>query len=457
MSYCRHHPATNSRWHCTECELSFCDRCTYAPRAGTRPACLHCGEQLEFQPEGSDVVPFWQCLNVFFLYPFQLGPMALLGIAVFSGLLLSGGLLTGLLSIFVALLQIKYGFNVIAEMSEGEFRAPSLIQTITESGYSIVFKQFGVVMVMVALTGFVTVQLSPLLGIPLAIFFVLVLPMSTIVLANEHSLRAALDPIILAKTIYGIGWPYMLVYLYLLMMASSSAAFGSLAYQFFGLGVAQVITSASGYYFTLVMYALMGYMTYQYRHKLHFGMTTEDLSFTPDPNAEDPRVHVSLQQGEYRRAMDLLAGDWKEHRHPATAIDKYVKIARFSGAWDHVKKSLTSLLAELLKADSTQMIPRLLRDLLADDPEFEIGNPSLAVKVAGAVRERGDSKLAARLLMNQHKLTKDPEMQRRSIGALADILDDLKKPEVAAHYRALRDKIKVRPEPGSDGLTLADY
>ncbi len=455
MGFCRHHPTTNSRWHCEKCELSFCDQCVYQQTTNAKPACLHCGDALEFQPTGGGVVPFWQRLNDFFLYPFQRGPMALMGIVIVATLFVPVGLIGFGVSLFLLLLQIKYGFNVIARMSEGEFEAPSLMGTVSEGGYAVVWKQFGVFVFMIFVTTIVIADLSPLLGIPLGIFFMLVLPMSTIVLANEHSLRSALNPIILAKSVYGIGWPYMLVYLYLLMMLISSLTFGSLAYQFAGPELAQIITSASGYYFMLIMYSLMGYMTYQYRYQLHFGMTIDDLSAEAE-SAEDPRIHVMLQQGEYQQAMDLLASDWKNHRHPPTAIEKYIKVARFTGAWDHLRGYLTPLLAALLNAKSTQAIPRLLRDLLAVQPDFDFDNPKLAVAVAGAVRERGDSKLAARLLMNQHKLTKDPDMQRETIGALADVLEDLQKPEAAAQYRALREKIGVRRAPSSGGLSLAD-
>jgi hypothetical protein len=241
------------------------------------------------------------------------------------------------------------------------------------------------------------------------------------------------------------------------MMFGCSIAFGQMAFDFAGGRAAQVITSASGYYFALVMYSLMGYMMYQYRHKLAIGSAGSEVSVAPEASGEDPRIHVLLQQGEYQRAMDLLSSDWKNHDYPPTMIEKYVKIARFSGAWEHLRGCLVSILAELLKAKSTVIMPRLLRDLLAVQPDLEIKNTTLALQVAGAVRERGDSKLAVRLLQNQHKLTKEPALQRESIGMLADILEvDLQKPEIAAKYRALRERIPARPASDGDGLTLVD-
>ena len=54
--------------------------------------------------------------------------MALLGIVVLSSLILPPGLLAALAAIFIVLLQIKYGFNVIAAMAEGEFQASSQLR-----------------------------------------------------------------------------------------------------------------------------------------------------------------------------------------------------------------------------------------------------------------------------------------------------------------------------------------
>ena len=457
MSYCRHHPATLSRWRCSACECSFCDQCVYVQKAHSIPGCLHCAKPLEFEPSSGDVAPFWTRLNDFFTYPFQTGPLALLGLSILLSVVLSSGLLGLLAAVFITLLQIKYGFNVIAMMSEGEFEAPSLPATITDSSYNIVFKQFAVVVVMFVVTARMGATFGSIVGVPLAVIFFLILPMSIIVLATEQSLRAALNPVILVKSVYRIGWPYLLVYLYLLMMISCSATFGQLTYELAGPGAAQIITSASGYYFALVMYSLMGYMTYQYRHKLPFGTPALELSDAPDELGEDPRIHVLLQQGDYARAMDLLASGWKTHAQPSAMLEKYVKIARFAGAWEHVRGSLTSLMTGLLKAERTQSIPPLLRDMFAAQPEFEIGDMTLALRLAEAVRERGDSRLAVRLLKNQHKLTRDTKLQRESIGKLADILEaDLQRPDIAAKYRALRERIPEKSAPDDDGLSLVD-
>ena len=402
-------------------------------------------------------MPFWARLHDFFTYPFQTGPVALLGLAILVSTVLSPGLLAALAGIFIMLLQIKYGFNVIAAMSEGEFEAPSLPATITEPGYSVVIKQFAILAFMFIATATVGVKLSPALGIPLGIFFVLVLPMSTIVLATQRSLRAALNPLVLVTLIYRIGWPYMLVYLYLLMMFSCSITFGQLAFNYAGIEAAQIITSVSGYYFTLVMYSLMGYMVFQYRHRLQFGSSIDEFLVAPDPSGEDPRVHVLLQGGEYQRALDVLVNNWKGHSYPPMLIEKYVKIVRHCGAWEHLRRNLAPLLEALLKADKTSMIPRLLRDLLAAQPGFEITDTTLALRVAGAVRERNDSKLAAKLLWNQHKHTKDRALQSASVELLTEIVEvDLQQPKIAAKCRALRERILNPPASDEGGLSLAD-
>lgn len=403
------------------------------------------------------MAPFWTRLNDFFTYPFQIGPLALIGLSIALSLMFSSGVFGVLAALFVAFTQIKYGFNVIAQMSVGEFQAPSLGGTITQSNYGIVIKQFAVFVAMLFMIGFVDGMFGSVLSVPLAIVIFLVLPMSVIVLAIESSLGAALNPATLMKSAYRISWPYLLVYLYLLMMIACSEAFGQLAYEFVGADAAQIITSASGYYFLLVMYSLMGYMAYQYRYRLPFGFPTSELMDAPDERDEDPRVRVLLQRGDYIAAMDLLAGSWEQHAKPAALLDKYVKIARFAGAWEHVRRSLDSLLTGLLKVGTPQAIAPLLRDLFAAETKFEMADTGLALRVADMVRERGDSKLAARLLKNQHRLTTDAKLQRQSIGKLADILEsDLGQPDIAAKYRALGEKIANQPPKDGGGLSLMD-
>jgi hypothetical protein len=342
-------------------------------------------------------------------------------------------------------------------MSEGEFQAPSLPATITQPGYVVVIKQFAVIFIMFSVTATISVKLSPALGVPLGLFSLLALSMSTILLATEGSLRTALNPVILATLIFRIGWPYLLVCLYLLMMFSCSVTLGRLAYEYAGIEAAQIISSVSGYYFALVMYSLMGYMVYQYRHRLQVRGSIDDFSVTANSSGEDPRVHVLLQQGDYQRAMDLLVSNWKGNEYPPTLIEKYIKIVRFCGAWEHLQRHLTPLLVALLRANKTSMLPRLPRDLLAAKPGFEITDTALAIKVASAVRERNDSKLAAKLLWNQHKHTKDQALQRQAIDLLTEIVEvDLQQPEIAAKCRAVRERV-LRPSASNDGgLSLAD-
>ncbi len=446
MNYCHHHPAKAGRWFCPGCQRTFCDLCVDAEKEVTRPLCLHCTGALEYRPTQADVVPFWQRLHDFFAFPFQSSPLAILALAVVVSLVGSGGLIFGLLSLLVALVQIKYGFNVIATLTEGRFQAPSLLATLTESGYSIVLKQFAILLFMGAATFGVMAALHPVVGLLLGVFFLLALPMSTIVLAMEESLPMALNPILLVTSMRRIGWPYLLAYLYLLLMFGCSGTFGRLMLEYAGESAAHVIVSASGYYFSLVMYSLMGYMIYQYRQELQLGPVRDDLAVSGSASGENPRIHVLLQQGDYPRVLDLLVNDWKTRPRPLPMLEKYVKVVRFTQDWLHLNKHLTALLQQLLKLDHMQLASALLRDLIKVDPATEIASTKLALDVARALRGHGDSELAARLVKNHHRMTQNAELRVQALELMAELLEnDLGQPDVAAKYRALKEKIASTP------------
>lgn len=458
MNYCHYHPAKSGRWFCAGCQRTFCDLCVDAQQDRTRPICLRCAAPLEYRPTHADVVPFWQRLHDFFTFPFQPSPLIILGLAIGISLVESAGLIFALLSLFVALVQIKYGFNVIAALTEGRFQAPSLLATVTGSGYSVVIKQFVILGLMVAATIGVMVQVNPALGLLLGVFFLLALPMSTIVLAMEESMIMALNPVVLVVSMRRIGWPYLLAYLYLLLMFGCSATFGQLVLESMGEGAAQVIVSASGYYFALVMYSLMGYLIYQYRHELQLGPVREDLAVTGAASGENPRIRMLLQQGDYDRALDLLVNDWKTQPRPIPMLEKYIKVVRFAGAWAHLDKHLAALLQQLLKHDHPHLASALLRDLIKADANAEIKSTKLALDVAQALRSHGDSELAARLVKNHHKLTHDPELRGQALALMAEILEtDLNQPAIAAKYRALKDKKPAPPSGSGLGLSLEPY
>lgn len=451
MDYCHHHPAKAGRWFCSSCQRSFCDLCVDAEKDSTRPLCVHCSTALDYRPTQLDVVPFWQRLHDFFTFPFQSSPLAILALAVVVGLigLVGPGLFFGLLSLFVALVQIKYGFDVIASLTEGRFQAPSLVETIMGPGYSIVLKQFVIFFFMGAATLGVMATIHPALGLLLGVFFLLALPMSIIVLAMEESMVTALNPVVLVSSMRRIGWPYLLAYLYLLLMFGCSATFGRMMFEYAGEGAAQIIASASGYYFSLVMYSLMGYMIYQYRNELQLGAVREDLTVSGAASGENPRIHVALQQGDYTRALDLLVNDWKAQARPLPMLEKYVKVVRFTGNWQHLNIHLTALLQQLLKIDHMRLASTLLRDLLKADSAMEINGTRLALDVARALRAHGDSELAARLVKNHHRITKNAELRAQALDLMAEILEqDLDQPTVAAKYRDLKNQKPALSELG---------
>ena len=155
------------------------------------------------------IAPFWQRLNNFFLFPFQIEPlifMSLLALGSFglflpliARILIAIGLLLG---------ASRYAFKVAALASRGVLHSRDYTNALTDPDWKVLpWKFFGVLVVHGMLIGFLGRQ-SEVLGIVASLISSLLLPATLMVLIQSFSLRAALSPFELLATMTAIGAQY---------------------------------------------------------------------------------------------------------------------------------------------------------------------------------------------------------------------------------------------------------
>src|SRR5690606_14887047 len=120
----------------------------------------------------------------------------------------------------------RYLYGIIEYTAEGKMTPPPLSSAFQSGGLELLVQQLLVLIGMVALQVFVLHSGGPMLGLITLAFLVLVFPASVMVLAVEKSALAAINPIRLMAIVGAIGWPYFVLYGYLILM-------------FLSLGVAQ--------------------------------------------------------------------------------------------------------------------------------------------------------------------------------------------------------------------------
>ncbi|AJQ92075.1 hypothetical protein [Gynuella sunshinyii] len=454
MSFCYHHPVLPARWYCEHCRKDFCDQCVRAPNTEEGyPLCYGCQQELSYQPNKADVIPFWNRLSDFFRYPFQGQALIMLSVSLVSALLPDSwiGLIIALL---LFLLQLQYGYQVIDTVAHGKMVAPSVADILSGERFGLVFKQFLAIIAMVVLVMLVGHFLHPILAVVLALFFIASLPVSMIMLAMEGDLAAALNPLNLAGMIVRIGWAYGLVYFYMILMSLCSASTSQLLMDLLGPTVGQTAGAISGFYFMLVMFALLGYLVHQYRFELNLGATKQDLRLRRMANQADPNIHMHLHNGQYGSALELMEKSCRDQRGQLSTLERYFKILAFTGDYERLNRGGGGLLAQLAEYNQLAMLTRILRQIWQQQPEFEFSGEQ-ALELGAYLREQQEIELAVRMIKRQYKIVRNAKTRNRLLELFAEIAEEhLRKPELAQQLLKLKGQV-IPDLDASAGMQMA--
>ncbi|WP_439133789.1 hypothetical protein [Pseudomaricurvus sp.] len=302
MDYCQYHPLKSAAYRCAKCQLKTCRDCVDEGKFGSDSRCMHCGSETQSLGAPADVVPFWRRIDTSFRYP--LNKELLIFIAVIS-------FLTAVFSFFPLPLMIglnllltgviiKYCFNCLSETAAGNMEAPE-ITSAYEGGVTLIFKLMGMFLIASVAIGFLYVKISPFLGSLAMFFFMIALPAVIIIFALSESMIEALNPLRLITLIHAIGLPYVLILAILMIMIASVDLLSALI----GFEESVVILSLQAFvsnFYSVVMFHLMGYMIFQYQHRL--GFVAEEVSAgEQEVRSDSQRLLVKIQ-------MLLKAGDW---------------------------------------------------------------------------------------------------------------------------------------------------
>lgn len=199
--FCKYHPDVPARWICRACQIPFCSRCIPATGEAT-PACPICHQAVESLGVGNVIEPFWQRLPAIFAWPLQRTPLlfmlAISGLWILVAFLLGGSLVGWLIgNVVLYAVFFKYAYVVLENTAQGHLEPePITWSTITEE-LGLPFKQLFILFLVIVIdAGLNRIGGSGLLLVGMFLT-TLLLPASIMVLAIEHRLLVAINPVIL--------------------------------------------------------------------------------------------------------------------------------------------------------------------------------------------------------------------------------------------------------------------
>jgi len=353
----------------------------------------------------AEITPFWQRMPKFFQYPFRKPALwVLLGVTG-GGLILSQIPILGplaLLALFLAVM--KYAYEVLAETAEGYMEPPGITSDRSGTGLLLPLKQWFVYLAIGFVTYLVGASIGPAAALLVFIAALILLPASVIALATTTSLRAALNPVLLIQMVRRIGWAYAALYGMLLLLYAGSGTVVDLFSSILPGIALWMLALFSSFYFTFVMFHLMGYVLYQYHEPLDF--LPEAVIEAGGPTSVDDELTLFeqfLAEEKYSAATAELLQVIHEHPDNLELKQRLHRLAQLSDDRQLMLRNGRELIAAYLDHDRVRDAVNLYLDCSRADPGFRPERPEDYAPLAQALLERGNGKSAVQLANGFHK------------------------------------------------------
>ncbi len=403
--HCQYHPHQTAQWYCERCQIYLCQGCAIERDRGGLHAgekihlCAKCNLPVAWLGVGSLVEPFWRRLHRIFLYPFGLYPLILMVVLALANIIFTHMGLIGLVgAILVWGVRVKYSYEALKFTARGDLRPPPInAQTISED-FNQVFKQFAVFF-FIGLTFFmVSGNLGGLFGILFLIFIFLFLPAIFILLVASNSVVSALNPLLFVQLAFRIGWSYLLMYFFLILLYLAPGTLNYYILQYIPPVLHAFLVSIGLTYYSIVFYHLMGYVLLQYSDAIGYEVAFTDFH---DPRQAGPAAAVSaadqvmaqidpmVKEGRMEEAVEtvrqaIAAG----HVNGDEIREHYYKLLKAAGRTKAMVHEGQMLLEQYVKATLKAEACQVYLDCTAAAKELAIA-PAILLKLASWLNESG--------------------------------------------------------------------
>ena len=386
------------------------------------------------------VVPFWQRLHHFFMYPINAVPggIIILLTVVVAAL---GNTLFGILAIFLSVLVfMKYAYVVLEDTSHGYLLPrPFLAEMITRD-LELPFKHILNLFLIAALNYLAynySLKIDSEFLFQAVLFTTLfLLPASVMLLASRRSFTSAFNPALYFKVVKSVGVAYLLLYVFVLMMLSSATAAIYYLHPFIPDGFHLTINALISMFFLLSIFNMLGYVLYQYHEKIGFGVDIE-VSSSQRTNEElgdfELRmpamvdIEILVQEGEYTKAKLQLEKQIASEPSDMHVRGYYQKLLHVLGDVEGAKVHCANFVARLMAEKKMTQAMKIFSACYKEDSEVTLSKPVQRLELAYLYHNNGEYRMAMHLLHNLHidhpSYSEIPEAYLLAAKIMSDKLD----------------------------------
>jgi tetratricopeptide (TPR) repeat protein len=291
---------------------------------------------------------------------------------------------------------LKYAFSALKNTANGNFQPPKIDSKTLLEDFLIVFKQLA----MFIIIGYAFYKVSQMAGIIIGLLFLgfalLSIPAMIIVLVGTNSLLQAINPAMFVVMAWRIGWSYLLMYLFLILLLLAPAYLGQYIVGYLPVKLHFFLLKVAQNYYTLISYHLMGYVIFQYHEEIGYEVDFEEEEPLPEeiPLEEGAsgqllnRVDMLIKEGKLDDAISLIK---RETLGAITALglaERYYDLLKLKEQTPDMLKHGREYLDLLAKANQKAKLVEVYLECMSRDTNFT-AKPTTLLKAASYLNEVG--------------------------------------------------------------------
>ncbi len=362
--------------------------------------------------QDAPITPFWRRMPRFFRFPAYRQPLArnvVLSLIMAAALYSGSWLVLVPAALATSVVLARYGFLVIERASQGYLKPDDYPVLASEAHPWRPYKMFAIFLIalfLVALVG--ALSGSGFLLLVGMVLVALATPASVMSMAQSDSLREAMNPVRLLGIVHGIGAPYLVLCLFLLLlMTGSNQAFELVAPLFKDrYWLLMGISSFVGNYFFLIMCALIGYVMYQYHSALGVAVLGPGDSGRPvlkgridlRTRQRDALIGQHVAAGELKEAISLVGEDLAERPNDLSLHGRLRRLLIADGDASRLDELSERYLGLLVRSGNLDEALQVLAEETERRAGWQLNEAGLVVPLARRSLERGRFEQAGALL-----------------------------------------------------------
>ncbi len=224
----------------------------------------------------------------------------------------------------------------------------------------------------------------------------------------EEQISDAINPLRLLGFMSSIGWPYLVLYGYLILLVLAQSVALEFVANHFTQSTIYPVSGLISSYFTLVIFHMLGYVVFQYQDRLGYCADIQEnnlpatLSVSDKLQRLDADIDIALKEGNYEQARGIISEQVAKFPTHKQRLEQLYKLLTAM----HDEKTLVQYaqpLARMFIAENKpEMAAQLLRRVWKQSPDYLMQDIELIFMLCRAFYQSGEYKLVIKMSKDLH-------------------------------------------------------